>query len=29
MNNLKIAEFDEKWLSKALHVHSNDTAWNH
>ena len=29
MNNLDIAALDEKWLSKALHVHDNDVAWGH
>lgn len=29
MNNLQIAAFDEKWLSKSLHVHDNDLAWDH
>ncbi|MBY0560506.1 alpha/beta hydrolase [Hyphomicrobium sp.] len=28
-NNLQIAAFDEQWLSKALHVHDNDMAWDH
>jgi pimeloyl-ACP methyl ester carboxylesterase len=27
MNNLDIAAFDEKWLSKVLHVHDHDVAW--
>lgn len=28
-NNLQIAAFDEKWLSKALHVHDHDMASGH